>query len=898
MDEILVEFLNETRDCLTVIDNDLVELERNPSSEDQLSNVFRMFHTIKGTSGFLELERLGRVTHHAETVLSEMRDGRLEANPNLFTTLFKAVDRVKEIVESLESTGQEGTGNDDQIVAALDQISQGQSAGSGIEPGPSVQPAPPAEGQQTNVTTSERQIVSEDKTPSVESPPQPVQTSESADAVATPVVKQPQAVPEEAPKSEAPAQSQQARSTLRIDVDRLESLMTLVGELVLTRNQLVQISRKDADSIYTSPLQRLSQITSELQEEVMKSRMQPIESAWSQLPRIARSLAVDLGKQIELKMHGSDTEIDRQVLDIIRDPLIHMVRNAADHGIETPAQRIASGKPPVGHISLEAYHQGGHIIIELTDDGKGLDLEAIRQKALSKGMATETELAGKPASQLLNYIFEAGFSTASEVTSVSGRGVGMDVVRSNIEQIGGTISVDSKYGHGTSFTFKIPLTLAIVAAMIVESCGERFAIPQHGIAELIRVGRHSEYKVERLNGTALIRLREQLLPVLSLRQLLTGKDVTESDYEENYAVVIQLGKTTLALTLERVFDTEEIVVKPLSPILRSLDAYSGNTILGDGRVAMILDLNHIASASHARVKKGQVQLAQEALESHHVSHTSGTSLLVFKGGDSTPKAVPLNLVTRIEEFDMATIERSAGQPVVQYREGLMPLINVIADADVPTEGVRPVLVFSDTSATMGMVVDEIVDICEYELETVDFFENTAVLTSVIVDHVTTDLINIAYYVDRVFGGWFKRQHKHHHRHKHHHSRKKSLLLVDDSPFVRSMVGPLLQGRGFHVRSVESARAALSLREQGAKFDLIISDIEMPDMSGHDFALECRRAGEWIDTPIIALTSHSAPSEIERTKQSGFNAFIEKFDQDTLIKQITVIVNDNLEKVAS
>ncbi|WP_423868945.1 chemotaxis protein CheA, partial [Bradyrhizobium sp.] len=387
-----------------------------------------------------------------------------------------------------------------------------------------------------------------------------------------------------------------ANQSIRVNVDTLEHLMTMVSELVLTRNQLLEISRRNDDTEFKVPLQRLSNVTAELQEGVMKTRMQPIGNAWQKLPRIVRDLSGELGKQIELEMHGADTELDRQVLDLIKDPLTHMVRNSADHGLETPSERAACGKPEQGTIRLSAYHEGGHIIICIADNGRGLNTERIKAKALQNGLVNEAELEKMTEAQIHKFIFAPGFSTAAAVTSVSGRGVGMDVVRTNIDQIGGTIDIKSVAGEGSSVTIKIPLTLAIVSALIVEAGGDRFAIPQLSVVELVRARANSEHRIERIKDTAVLRLRNKLLPLMHLKKLLKIDDGSSSDPENGFIVVTQVGSQTFGIVVDGVFHTEEIVVKPMSTKLRHIDMFSGNTILGDGAVIMIIDPNGIAKA--------------------------------------------------------------------------------------------------------------------------------------------------------------------------------------------------------------------------------------------------------------------------------------------------------------
>ncbi len=560
MDDLLAEFLTETNESLAELDVALLKLERTPDDRETLSQIFRLVHTIKGTCGFLGLPRLERVAHAGESVLGRVRDGVLTVTPDIVSLILRALDRIKAIVTGLGATGGEPGGDDAPLIAALDEVAEG--------------PAEPTTGTASRLASS------------------PFHASEPA----------PAHLPAETPPSAAEPVAQ----TIRVAVDVLEDLMTLVSELVLTRNQLLQLARTQEDSAFTVPLQRLSQITSDLQEGVMKTRMQPIGNAWNKLPRLVRDLARDLDKKIDLTMHGQDTELDRQVLELIKDPLTHMVRNSGDHGLELPAERRAAGKPETGRISLKAYHEGGHIIIEIADDGRGLAVERIRAKAIANGLATEAELAGMSESQIQRFIFRAGFSTAAQVTAVSGRGVGMDVVKTNIERIGGTIDLKSMAGAGSTFTIKIPLTLAIVSALIVEAGGERFAIPQLSVVELVRAGGGSGAVIERINATPVLRLRDRLLPLVNLNELLRLRPAPEAVGSAAaaeaadagaYIVVAQVGATMLGIMVDQVFDTEEIVVKPVAPILRHITMFSGNTILGDGSVIMILDPNGIARAT-------------------------------------------------------------------------------------------------------------------------------------------------------------------------------------------------------------------------------------------------------------------------------------------------------------
>jgi two-component system chemotaxis sensor kinase CheA len=682
-----------------------------------------------------------------------------------------------------------------------------------------------------------------------------------------------------AAKKEGGSEESVANQTIRVNVELLENLMTMVSELVLTRNQVLQILRKQKDSEFAAPLQRLNHVTSELQEGVMKTRMQPIGNAWAKLPRLVRDLSHELKKKIDLVMIGQDTELDRQVLEMIKDPLTHMVRNSGDHGLETPEERRRIGKPETGKITLNAYHEGGHIVIEISDDGKGLPMEKIKAKIVNNNLATESELDTMSDQQIQQYIFKAGFSTAAAVTSVSGRGVGMDVVKTNIEKIGGTVELRSIEGKGTTFSIKIPLTLAIVSALVVECAGERFAIPQISVVELVRATANGELKVEKIKDTPVLRLRNKLLPLVSLREKLELTDGEKANESDTFIVVTQVGTYNFGIMVDRVFDTEEIVVKPVAPILRHIPMFSGNTILGDGSVIMILDPNGIAAASgQLGISDGESTEAQSAKSRSHDEEQ--VPLLLFRTGSGVPMAVPLALVARLEEIERKTIERSNDRWVVQYRGQLMPLIPMSPDQEMNSEkqGRQPVLVFADREKSMGLMVDEIVDIVEAKLNVDLAAEQPGRIGSAIIAGQATEIVDAGYYLSQAFKDWFGSQQQD----AVETGKRRRVLLVDDSAFFRNLLAPQLTAAGFQVIAMDSADKALSLSEAGEEFDLIISDIEMPGMNGFEFCESVKKNARWQATPIIALSSHASPKDIARGRQVGFDDYVAKYDRDGLV----------------
>jgi len=610
----------------------------------------------------------------------------------------------------------------------------------------------------------------------------------------------------------------------------------------------------------------------------MKTRMQPIGNAWAKLPRLVRDLARDLGKKLELRMIGAETELDRQVLEMVRDPLTHMVRNCADHGIETPADRLAAGKPETGTITLDAHHVGGHIVVEIGDDGRGVATDRIRKKALANGLATEAELAAMTEQQIQQFVFRPGFSTAEAVTNISGRGVGLDVVRSNIEKIGGTVELRTAPGKGTKFVIKIPLTLAIVSALIVECLNDRFAIPQINVVELVHTAANSDHRVERLKGVPVLRLRDKILPLVSLRKMLgLGDDNGQSG--ENFVIVTQVGAQSFGVMVDRVFDTEEIVVKPVSPLLRDLSVYSGNTILGDGSVVMILDPNGITALANFTIEESDDKATAQAEER---AAKRAENVILFRAGGSEPKALPLELVARLEMLDSSAFENANGRAVVQYRGALMPILTLDPATPFTPANRQPILVFSEGEHSIGVAVEEIIDIVETVYSVDLLSERPGVLGSAIIAGRATDLIDISHHLSAVGSHWFKKETEVPFGSE---GRARRILLVDDSPFLRNMLQPLLTTAGYEVIGVESAESALRLCEEGERFDVIISDIEMPRMDGFGFAAKVRESENWRETPLVALTSHVSARDEERSRKSGFQRHVPKLDHRLLLKAI-------------
>lgn len=613
--ETLGEFLNESRENLDQMDIQLLALEKKPDSRDLIDNIFRAVHTLKGSCGFLAFTRLEGIAHAGENLLDAVRSGKLKFTQEIATVLLTLSDGVRRSLNQIESTGTEGKDDFSDLVIMIQELQD---------------PAPK---------------------------PKPAALPAAASTLADPESQQGPALGD----------------SIRVDVSLLDKLMNLVGELVLTRNQMLQLTTEKSNGAFLGTAQRLNMLTTELQEGVMKTRMQPLSNIWSKFPRIVRDLSMSCGKQVRLEMKGQETETDKSIIEAIKDPLTHLLRNAVDHGIESTEERTNQGKPPEGRVSLHAFHEGGQVIIEMSDDGKGIDPEQIKQSALKKELITADQAASMSEREAMNLIFLPGFSTAAQITNVSGRGVGMDVVVTNLEKIGGALDINSQPGKGTVFKIKIPLTLAIIPALIISTQGERYAIPQVNLLELVRLqGEETQAKVEMIHGTPVYRLRGKLLPLVFLNSFLKpDADMSGQHRSDANIIILRAGEREFGLVVDAVYDTKEIVVKPLGKHLKSVSAFSGATIMGDGRVALILDIYSIAQAANI-VSLAQDQSLMDVEEEEDVME----KLLVFQVGEKARMAIPLPMIARLEEFNASSVEKSGHFEVVQYQGRIMPLIQL------------------------------------------------------------------------------------------------------------------------------------------------------------------------------------------------------------------------------
>ncbi len=714
-EDLVKEFLIESYENLDRLDRDLVELEKDPRDKERLGSIFRTIHTIKGTVGFLAFSKLEAVTHIGENLLSRMRDFELTLDAEITTGLLQMIDAIRRMLASVERTGQEGDDDHTELIAMLTRLNQGGD------------------------------------TATAESAPVAAATVSRPSVVATEVSEaDPVSVPSVSPSTSSPAGDDDRRqgvseSSLRVDVMLLDKLMNLVGELVLARNQILQFTATQTDSSFVGATGRLNLVTSELQEGVMKTRMQPIGNIWGKFPRIVRDLATACAKQVRLDMEGKETDLDKTIIEAIKDPLTHVVRNSVDHGIESPEERIAKGKSPEGQIRLRAFHEGGQINIEISDDGAGIDPAKVRSKAIQRGMITAEHAAGMSDQEAIRLIFLPGFSTAEKITNVSGRGVGMDVVKTNIEKIGGQVDIQSKIGEGTTLKIKIPLTLAIIPALMVVAGGDRYAIPQVSLLELVRLeGEQARQGIERIQDALFYRLRGNLLPLVYLQRELGVERALDGEHDIVNIVVLKADDRQFGLVVEEINDTEEIVVKPLGKQLKGITVFAGATIMGDGKVALILDVLGIAQRANV-VSELRDRSRSDAARARTEGAGDQQTLLLFRVGEQDRMAIPLSLVARLEEFPQASIERSGDQEVVQYRNEILPLVSLsrfFTGADAPASDPRQVVVFAENGRRVGLVVDQILDIVSEHVTVQRRSSRAGVLGSAVVQGKVTDLLDV------------------------------------------------------------------------------------------------------------------------------------------------------------
>jgi two-component system chemotaxis sensor kinase CheA len=838
--DVIREFLVESHENLSRLDQELVVLEKQPEDAALLASVFRTIHTIKGTCGFFAFSTLERISHEAETLLSQLRDGKRKLTPSLISLILETVDATRTVLASIEANGEEGPDRFEELAGRLRQAAQ---------------------------------------------LPADVESQTSSDLALAPLTKtqgegSSSNIPEDVkPEKNSAKPSAAADANIRVGVGLLDKLMDLVGELVLTRNQILQFNTEREDAALNATSQRLNLITSELQEGVMKTRMQPIGVVWNSLPRVVRDMAVSLGKQIELEMDGADTELDRTIIEAIKDPLVHLVRNSCDHGIEPPEVRTQAGKPAQGRLTLRAYHEGGQVNIEIGDDGAGIDGARVKQKAVEKGLLRPEQVEKLSDREVLNLIFLPGFSTAQTVTNVSGRGVGMDVVKSNIEKIGGIVDVFSRPGEGTTVKLKIPLTLAIIPGLVITSGGEQFVIPQVSLLELVRLEADSaEKRIEHVHGTPVYRRRGSLLPVAYLNEVLGLQSSDRADAVS--VVVLQAEDRQFGLVVDGINDTQEIVVKPLGKQLKGLTVYAGATIMGDGRVALILDVLGIGES--AGVLTESCEQSRAAAEQKSQAGIEQQRLLLFRTGSFGRLAVPLSLVARLEEFPRSSIEHAGGRHVVQYRNRILPLVPLRAvlepeapDQDQASDPVQ-VVVFNDGDRSLGVVVDQILDVAEETVTIRQKSSRKGLLGSGVVGKRVTDFLDLNQIIHASTEAWFQGVGG--------AASGKNILVAEASAFSRGLIRSGLEMEGYRVREVANLEEAVRGLEQQSP-DVVVAALDLPPNGGVALLEAMRGRPEWKRIPVLALADSTGQAQLSVAQTKGFQDCQAKFEREAMLESV-------------
>jgi len=677
LQEATKEFLIESYENLEQLDTDLVGLEQSPERADVLARIFRTLHTIKGSCSFLGFPRLEEVAHAGENLLGKLRDGAVALTPAVAGALLRVADAIRLILGHIEKDGHDEVEIDRDLIGLLNMLAAAPRDGTIVGGGPAARATSGLDFELSQGAVAEGPG------------PEPTLHSDSSAVY---------------------------DASVRVHVDLLDKLMALAGEIVLARNQILQYSQRHGDPSFQNTCRQLNLITTELQEHVMKTRLQPIGNVWNRFPRLVRDTAAACGKQVRLEMVGSETELDKTLLEAIRDPLTHLVRNAIDHGIEPPERRLAAGKATAGCVRLRGYHEGGQVNVEVSDDGTGIDPDRVKHRAVELGLITAEQAGRMSAQTLTGLIFLPGFSTAVQVTSLSGRGVGMDVVKTNIEKIGGSVDVQSVIGQGTTVRVRIPLTLAIIKVLIVTSAGDRYAVPQVSIVELVRVeGEKARRGIQRIHGVHVYRYRDRLLPLVPLNGVLQVEANADGDEAVNI-VVLQAAEQQFGLVVDHINDTQEIVVKPLWKHLKSLACFAGATVMGDGKVALILDVFGLAQRAGA-VSALQGWAAAGAAPAEPARPAARPGVLLVEGRDRGRMAIPLNQVARLEELHRSRVESVADRRVVQYGGEILPLIDVdpAGGPDPPAGGGEEtiqVVVYKQKQRSVGLIVNRILDVVE------------------------------------------------------------------------------------------------------------------------------------------------------------------------------------------
>lgn len=896
-DAALSEFYAECEEILQRVSSDLSKIEQGDFSKDILDGLYRDMHTLKGTAQLFGFRNIGLVSHTIEAAMEPVRQGKMQLDHKLIDLIYLCLDFVGRVLKKPDLDLNNDPSLSEELSRLLPKL---------MEVATSKFDGSYQTVLDSTFLTHEGKLFSLDAQASAEEVTGAdlktvPETAREAIATSFPQINVLNIQTPQKPKTEKTMQSddQQAEATsIRVQVSLLDKLMNLVGEMVLTRNQVLQFAKVNESGELSKLTQRLDIVTTELQDNVMKTRMQPIGNVFTKFQRLVRDLARELDKSIELHIQGAETELDKSLVEAIKDPLTHIVRNACDHGLETTTQRKATGKNPQGNIFLKAYHEGGQIIIEVSDDGAGLDPVKLKNKAIQKKIISAEEAASLTAQEAHELIFLPGFSTAEQVTAVSGRGVGMDVVRTNVEKVGGTIDIASSLSQGTTIRLRIPLTLAIVPAMIIRTGNECFAIPQIKLQELLRVDtEESGHRIEVLQGQKFYRLRDQLLPLLSSHQIMHPIE-KRADPSVFNIVVLNAEPHAYGLIVDEIKDTADIVVKPLPNFMKKGDLFSGATVMGDGSVSLIVDTQGIAQHSMFK-RSGTLETSKTKLEEKKLEKNIKTveaEYLIFDLKSKTHFAIPLALVFRLEEFKSSQVEQSGDDYIVKYRGSLLHLVDTAQFLGAKSQGTLNekenifVIVVSKNNRYFGFVVNSIVDIVSSSHEiTPQVKDQYGLLGNIILENQTVLTIIDGYsIIDLASGKSVTKGHK--------SKTKVSILLLEDTAFFVKQITRTLESAGHSVVHVENGDEALKALESSdpSRFDLIVSDIEMPKMNGFEFAQKLRSLTKFKQIPLVALTTRFRLDDQAKGKEVGFDLYLEKLKADELILGIDQLMGGKHE----
>ena len=894
-DEVFEEFIVEAKEYLSDIESELLQIEEQARAEeldqDLINRVFRAIHSIKGAAGFLGLTTIGDLSHSLESVLDKIRSAELDPVENVVEVLLKSADRLGQLIDAVMTSNEEDVS---ELVTKLDQVLLGATSEETSEPvaeAPEVEAAPDAEEAAASpASDTAAEQVEDAAADAADAPQATVAPTVTPEAEPAPASAPSEAVAKASSQSEAPRPD----ASIRVSVQVLDGLMNLAGELVLGRNQLLQALSTGSTSALQYVGAHLDQVTSDLQEAVMQTRMQPIGNAFSKFPRIVRDLSRQLGKKCRLVVEGSEVELDKSLIEAVGAPLTHLIRNSVDHGVEMPDERAAVGKNREGTVLLKAFHQGGKVHVMISDDGAGINATVLRNKAVAKGLMSQAQADQLSEREAFELIFAPGFSTAEQVTDVSGRGVGMDVVRSNLESIGGSVQLDSTIGKGTTIVVHIPLTLAILAAIVV-SCGERrYAIPQANIREIVRIrAAEGDDRIQSIRGTEVLRLRGKLLPVVRLQGLVDGSsdDSHEGSPEQDgltrNIVVVDAGSSHFGLLVESQLDAEEIVAKPLGRHFNKCSEVAGATILGDGRVAMILDVAGIATMIQSR--SGDLEVDEAAAEEESGLVTE--SLVLFENGEDH-FAIPLGAVLRIElisqdEFGVV------GRHLTYTRRGKVTaavqvdqFITAHKGDDLPKHWG---LVVESHDRELSILAGQLQDIREVAIDLdLESFVEPGVHGSFQIGDLTYRLLDAGFFVDQVFPPKTKTVHG---PAESESSVPKRILLAEDTLTFRRVITNFLSEAGFDVVACEDGQEAWErLNGLGFEVDAIVSDIEMPRVNGYELARMVRDDERSRDLPLMALSSLASDSDVKKGLEAGFDAYEAKLDRTSMVETLQSVMN--------